>query len=88
MRKIDEENQDVSQFQADSFCSMPPASGFEVIIAERITNLTTEISTLKTEIRNLKTSDDRVDYSVTDMKEDMYDIKNILLQHFTDSKVR
>ena len=87
MRKIDEKNQDVPQFLSDSFRSMPPASGFEAI-SEHITNLTTEISTLKTEIRNLKTSDDRVDYSMTDMKEVMYDIKNILLQHFTDSKVR
>ena len=29
-----------------------------------------------------------MDYSITDMKEDLYDIKNILLQHFTDSKFR
>ena len=31
MGKIDEENHDVPQFLADSFCSMPPASGFEAI---------------------------------------------------------
>ena len=83
LRKLDENSANVPKFLADNFCSMPPASGFETI-AEHIINLTMEISTLKNEIQNLK--DQPSGNSLTDMKEDIYDIKNILLQKTTSCK--
>ena len=78
LRKLDEKDEELPKFLADCFSTMPPSSDFETI-AEHIINLTTKISVLKSEIENLKKCEPPSTDSLTDIKEDIYDIKNILL---------
>ena len=85
LRKLDEKDEELPKFLADCFSTMPPSSGFETN-AEHIINLTTEISVLKSEIENLKKCELPSADSLTDIKEDIYDIKNILLQQSTLNK--
>ena len=84
LRKVDERKESLPQFLADGFSSMPPASGFETI-AEHIINLTTEINVLKNEIESLRNKDIPED-KLTDIKEDIFDIKSMLMQKVTSGE--
>ena len=77
---VDENNVDVPIFVTGSYDSMPPTSGFEVI-ADHIVHLMEEMSSLKSQINllTLANSDDK-EKDVVDIKEDLHDIKNILLK--------
>lgn len=87
-RKLDEDNTPLPKFLADRFDCMPPASGYEVI-ADHILQLMTEISNLSSEVSVLKaTMSSPTSENLNDMKEDIYDIKNILLQQSTESRVQ
>ena len=82
LRRIDEDIS-IPSFVCDNFRSMPPASGFEAI-ADHIVNLMCEISTLRSEVNSLRTSHHPVTLeTLSDLKEDIYDIKNILMQKST-----
>ena len=83
LRRIDEDNISIPSFVCDNFRSMPPATGFEAI-ADHIVNLMGEISTLRSEVNSLRTSHHPITLeTLSDLKEDIYDIKNILLQKAT-----
>ena len=59
------------------------AFGFDAI-ADHIANLIGELSTLRSEVNSLRTSQHPVTpETLSDLKEDIYDIKNILLQMST-----
>ena len=81
LRKVYERKESLPQFLADGFSSMPPASGFETI-AEHIINLTT---VLKNEIESLENKYITED-KLTDIKEDIFDIKSILMQKVTSGE--
>ena len=82
LRRIDEDNISIPSFVCDNFRSMPPASGFEAI-ADHIVNLMGEISTLRSEVNSLRTYHPVTLETLSDLKEDIYDIKNILMQKST-----
>ena len=84
-RKADENGVVLPTFVADSFASMPPASGFEVL-SEHLISLLAEISNLKQQVTSLTESVDGIkDCNVTDIKEDLYDIKTVLFRNNTQS---
>ena len=84
-RKADENGVVLPAFVADSFASMPPASGFEVL-SEHLISLLAEISNLKQQVTSLTESVDGIkDCNVTDIKEDLYDIKTVLFRNNTQS---
>ena len=80
-RKLEENNVQLPKFLADDFRSIPPVSGYEVI-AEHIIDLMSEMARLREEIESLKKGCDHSSSAdgFVDIKEDIYDIKNILLQ--------
>ena len=78
--KLDDGKKDIPKYLADTYKSMPPFSGFEVL-AEYMISLMSEVASLKEEIVGLKST--LKDVKVSDMidaKEELYDFKNILLQ--------
>ena len=81
LRKLDENCVSLPSFLAADFLSMPPASGFEVV-AGHIVDLMAEMARLREEIECLRKNDGSTSSSdgFTDIKEDIYDIKNILIQ--------
>lgn len=85
-RRIDENNISVPAFMANSCNDMPPASGFEVL-SEHIIMLLTEINNLRSQVGDLKESVNQIkDCNVSDIKEELYDIKNIILsKSFVDN---
>ena len=67
------------KFLADSYKSIPPSSGFE-ILADHIVHLMDEIHSLKTEVSSLVESRKSINENdVIDIKEDLHDIKTKLL---------
>jgi len=77
-RNLEESNTVLPRFLADSYNSVPPVSGFEVL-ADHIIGQLTEIGTLKEEVSSLKETVDKIeDSNITDVKEDLHDIKNLL----------
>ena len=80
MRKIDEDSVTIPKFLSDSFDSMPPASGYEVL-ADHIISLLSEMGNLRQQIDKLTTNRSCPNAEhFSDMKEDICDVKNILLQ--------
>jgi len=78
LKSIEETNTAIPKFLADSHSSMPPASGFEVL-ADHIVSLLTELHTLKGEVPTLTLTVDKIkDCNITDVKEDLHDIKNLV----------
>lgn len=78
-KSADEKNFELPIFVSDNFRSMPPASGFEVI-ADHIITLMDEMGKLKEEIGSLKNPSNGECNSMLDIKEDIHDIKNILIK--------
>ena len=79
-RKIDRNGLELPTFVADSFSSMPPASGFEVL-SEHLVSLLSEIGSLKQQVTSLTEHVEAIkDTNVTDIKEDLYDIKTVLFK--------
>ena len=83
MRKLDEDGITIPKFLSDSFDSMPPASGYE-ILADHIISLLSDMGNLRQEINKFTASHSCPNAEhFSDMKEDIYDVKNILLQKST-----
>ena len=53
LKKCDDLDTVLPKFVADSYCGLPPSSGFEVV-AQSLTTLISEINTLKNEIESLR----------------------------------
>ena len=78
--KLDDGMKDIPKFLADTYKSIPPSSDFEVL-AEYMISLMSEVASLKDEIVGLKSTLKDVKVSdMVDAKEELCDIKNILLQ--------
>lgn len=83
LRKLDEDDFKLPKFLCDNYTSMPPVSGYEVIAAH-IIELLSEIQCLKNEVSLLKASNKSTKIeSLTDIKEDIFDIKSMLIQKNT-----
>ena len=79
-RRTDENGIELPTFVADNFASMPPASGFEVL-SEHLVSLLSEVSALRQQVCELGEHVEAVkDSKVTDIKEDLYDIKTALFK--------
>ena len=77
-RRTDENGIELPTFVADNFASMPLASGFEVL-SEHLVSLLSEVSALRQQVCELGEHVEAVkDNKVTDIKEDLYDIKTAL----------
>ena len=80
LRKFDEEKVALPKFVCDDYAALPPVSGYEVI-AGHMVELLTEIDTLKREVHELKKVNEALKLdSVVDLKEDIFDIKTMLMQ--------
>ena len=77
--RIDENRLQIPNFVADDYRSIPPASGFEVI-SEHIVALMIEVNKLKDEVNSLKNTPGNNVESVIDIKEDLHDIKNMMVR--------
>ena len=76
-RKCEETNTDLPKFVSESYDSMPPTSGFE-LIGNTIVSLIEEIQTLRDEIKIIKDSSIRENILIDDtthIKTDLMDIK-------------
>ena len=78
IKKTEENGTELPDFVADSYKSMPPSSGFEVL-AEHVVCLIDEINSLREEVISLKDLNS-VTSGVVDMKEEIHDIKCMLMQ--------
>ena len=93
LQKCDDESIKLPKFVCDSYCGLPPTSGFE-IVASRMITLIDEISQLKDEIRDLRDNrltDDIMRQTCTMLQEDVIIIKGELrkLNHkFMEEDVR
>ena len=77
--KCELNNVQLPKFLADGFDTMPPMSGYE-ILAEHIVDLVTQVSELKQQVKTLNESAlDIKATNVAEVKEDLHDIKTILL---------
>ena len=75
---LDDDGITAPKFVADNFNSMPPLSGFEVI-ASHMVDLMSEIEAVKIEIINLKEAQTGGAFGFkTDVREELYDIKNMI----------
>ena len=78
IKKTEENGTELPDFVADSYKSMPPSSGFEVL-AEHVVCLIDEMNSLRKEVKSLKDLNS-VTSGVVDMKEEIRDIKCMLMQ--------
>ena len=78
IRKNEENSVEMPSFVADSYKSVPPSAGFEVL-AEHVVHLVSEVSDLKEEVKSLKELNSRMG-KILDMKEDIHDVKCMLVK--------
>ena len=82
---MDENNLAIPQFLAPDHSSMPPASGYE-IISDHLVAFLSEVGDLRQKVESLTEVIATIkNHNITEVKEDLYDIKNILLQKSTIS---
>lgn len=89
LRKCDEKGIDLPTFVADSYDSLPPSTGFE-IIASTLNSLMEEVITLRDEIKELKTLRSIESMSFDDlclMKGDLLEIKGMLRMFKTNNEI-
>ena len=86
IRDADEKNEVLPTFVADTYSGMLPVSGYEPF-AEHLIHLMEELSGMKEEIKLLRDSriGDNPQQDMLDVKEDLHDIKNMLLK-FSNNK--
>ena len=77
--KCEQNKVQLPRFLADAFDSMPPVSGYEVL-AEHIVELLVQVGELKGQVRALNETAANLDTSsVIEIKEDLHDIKKLLM---------
>ena len=77
--KCEQNKVQLPRFLADAFDSMPPDSGYEVL-AEHIVELLVQVGELKGQVRALNETAANLDTSsVIEIKEDLHDIKELLM---------
>ena len=80
LKKCDEDDIKLPVFVADSYCGLPPSSGFEVI-ATHMTELNDQIMSLKKEVKLLRDTRDRDNFNQQNgilIQEDLLTIKGEL----------